>query len=215
MEPNTQSPKNTAETNPQQPSEAELFKLAAETAAKHGADGSGIVPPSEQPKRRGRPPIHGRYSKAFGSDGKKPVPLQGIPDTSAETEPVEMGGDPEMPYDFPPDLLPDTAREICSIVEEGVQGLLRSKQRALKLNLPEADAVIESCAMGEGRKDFIAKLSPYVMQEWGLQPKVSPTVAVLFSFALFGKNIFASIKALEAAAKAQQPQQPPQNATSP
>src|SRR5467141_994095 len=67
--------------------------LAASLAIEHGAE-TGVAPGRENsgaaPKGRpGRPPVHGRYSKANGSDGKNPVVLPG--ETAPGAPEVESG----------------------------------------------------------------------------------------------------------------------------
>src|SRR4051794_35968309 len=90
--------------------------LAGALAAQHGVQTGlpeGADPGEGTGKRVGRPPSHGLYSKAAGSDGKNPVrlPRQGeVPGTQMDPEPAPR-------VIIPPDLLTKVIHETITVGE--------------------------------------------------------------------------------------------------
>lgn len=215
MDTTTESPGNPPESNGGQPSDQELFRVAAETAAKHGAGepggspAAGGVPPKRKP---GRPTTHGRYSKAAGSDGKSPVPLTGRQEAPFEDSPAEVESNSPPRPGIPPDLLARFTVSACKLAENGAGSYLKSKAAASKLAGPEVSSLIESAEMGEEQRKLIGELAPYSAAELGFDPAVSPTACIGIMLTFWGAGIFRAAMALEHAAKVQANPSPSTNA---
>jgi hypothetical protein len=137
-------------------------------------DGAGGKPTSlgtaPLKKPNGRPPIHGMYSKAAGSDGKRPVrPLT----------PEEIGKGAVLPdvAGLSESDVQSLASELLSIVDEAAAGWLRIQAQRAEVPEAEAQKIVEASKLGERRTKFMARLVPHCVREWGLQGQVSPTTA--------------------------------------
>jgi len=135
--------------------------------------------------RRGRPPIHGLYSKAAGSDGKNPArpqlatePLPGG-DTLQETAMVTGPVGPSPRVTIPPDLLSKVIAESLTLAETGIGAALEGQGKLAGLSTEEIAPQLKRAQLGDGRKQVLADLAPYVAMEWGVDVEVSPTIAAL------------------------------------
>ena len=159
--------------------------LAAQVAT--GARTPEPTAPAPQKHPGGRPPTHGRYTKAAGSNGKKPVKFGAAPaDTSAA--PPAAGGSPlpETPLaspasprvTVPADLLARVVKQALTVAENVLSNKISAKAIAAGLTDAEIEPQLEQCRLIEAQKDMVADLAPYVLEEWGVDAQVSPTVAV-------------------------------------
>lgn len=200
MDTQPQNSEATPVGDPGQPSDNELFRLGAETASRHAAEQPGVANPPPVKRGPGRPPKHGRYSKAAGSDGKSPAPLSGRPSAAVDDAPGEMPPETPPRPAFPPDLVERAAVEVCGIAEDAATGWLNSKAAKAKLAGPEVSALIESVKMGEGRKKLVGELAPHAVAEMGIDPTLSPTGCITVILGAWGANVYRAAKALESAA---------------
>jgi hypothetical protein len=181
---------------PESPVSGSADGLATGLATKFGAGpgqaaGSAApVGPGSSPggARRGRPPVHGLYSKAAGSDGHRPAVLPG-PDQVGAAQ-VEIPGDTRV--SIPEDVLSSLVVETLGAGEEFAS--LKLLQIAGKAGLTpgEIGPQLERARLGDRRKGIIADLVPYALQEWGLDPQISPTAAIGL---VLGPWAFASVSA--------------------
>lgn len=163
------APSTGADSGASQPSgNAELpFVGAATVAASIGSGSSPSGDGGTAPRGRGRPPIHGLYSKAAGSDGKNPV-----------RQPV--GGNPVEPPraprpSLPPGLVAKIAKAGAGLADQ--YGRNKIKAAAIKAGVSESVAapVIESAALSPEMKELLGELAPHALAEHGLDPSISPT----------------------------------------
>ena len=166
-----------APANPEKPGTDKIGALVSDLAQQHGA-GQPVV--ADVPKRpRGRPALHGRYSKANGSDGKNPVPESVVSVPMDGNEAVAL---PEP--DKPRVRMPDGVLKRCLKNLLGTVDAWRVNRRlakAAKLGLAKeiAEPLAESARLDEGTKDSVAELIPLAFSEWGIDPNVSPTAALI------------------------------------
>lgn len=177
MELETTLSETAPETSPQGQTGGPTDGLAAKLAIEHDAGPAAQSSPethSVTGKRIGRPPTHGRYSKAAGSDGKNPVPLPGPEPVPA----VEMESPVRSLVNIPPDLLSKIVGETLSLGETYAAYKLEAIADKAGLTCAEIQPQLERTQMGEQRKAIIADLTPLALQEWGLDPRLSPTAAI-------------------------------------
>jgi len=184
---------------------APVIGLAADLAAKHGAEGQpGVAAdkPKDKPERRGRPATHGLYSKAAGSNGKNPVKPIGQ-GALAQTEAQPL---PPVRRSIPPGLLARVTKQALSTAENFA--LLKLATVAAKAGLDKEDIEpqIKQAALGEENKAILADLAPHICDEWGIDPELSPSVMAgiilvpyvgSFGMALFTLSKLATEKALK------------------
>src|SRR5258706_8139859 len=197
MEMETPLPSGTDEAGPEIEPGARTDGLAAAVSVEHqpetpsnGNAGDGAA----NPKRPGRPPTHGRYSKAAGSDGKNPVTVNG-------TEPVseiQAQALPETRVVIPPDLVSQVVQEGLTLGEKFAAFKLTHVAKLAGLTQSEIETQLEQGQLGDSRKKLISDLTPYVFEEWGIDPELSPTTAILL---LVGPVAFATVTAYWSLAK--------------
>ena len=178
-------------------SDAASVGLAAAIAAKHGATGAGVGNSTsgnpERPKNRGgRPPIHGRYSRANGSDGKNPV---GEIPAKAEVKTDEGSGGAAAAVGLS-SVLGLVVKSALDGVESGVCDKLRRLGSSAGLTTGEISDCVERAKLGEIRKQAVVDLAPAIAAEWGLDPKVSPTLAAAAVLSPWGVGAYLSLKSL-------------------
>jgi len=159
-----------------------LDGIAAKIAAQHGA-GPAPAPVGTTGKRPGRPPIHGLYSKAAGcTDGKTrvKVPVNNpVPDTRPEPiPPLETPPEPKLSVVIPPDLRSKVVQEGLNVGENIARGKIESLALKCGLTRTEIAPELEKAAIGDRRKALVGELAPLVLEEWGVDPQLSPTTAV-------------------------------------
>lgn len=165
--------------------------LAAEIAAQTGAGTApGPVQGVATGGTRGRPPKHGGYSKANGSDGKRRVsvdfPGEGARDNSGEIPAGQLESRPERSVVIPADLLSKVIGEGLHFVESYAQGKIRTVAQAAGLTDAEIAPQLAQAELGERRKGMVAELVPMAMQEHGMETSMSPTTAILLLMAPWG-----------------------------
>jgi len=184
----------TAEGSFREPSDGGLGELVAAVATEHGA-GTGAAGAGKPPAKGkgGRPPIHGKYSRANGSDGKHAVVLPG----EAPVEPVEVVDDLEPEFGLPPDLVREFVDE--GLGEAGEYLRARLESAAKRANIPddEAEPLIRSASLGETKRRLIAKATPYALREHGIDPQVSPTACIGAVVLVWGIAHLRTMKAFE------------------
>src|SRR5438552_10344983 len=116
MELETPLPPETPSAGPESQPGGRTVGLAAAVANEHSQDAGNVTnseSPLGPPRRIGRPPVQGRYSKAAGSDGKSPAPLPGSEPLPA----FESALEPETRVVIPPDLLSEVVQESLRLAE--------------------------------------------------------------------------------------------------
>jgi hypothetical protein len=118
------------------------------------------------------------YSKAAGSDGKRPVlPVKPADGSDALPESQMVAG-PATRVAIPPELLSKVICESLTLGENGIAYALEGQGKLAGLTSEEIAPQLQRARLGESRKQLVADLAPYIAQEWGLDVEVSPTVAV-------------------------------------
>ena len=167
--------------------------LATEFNADNGtAGGEGN---SQEPARRpGRPPIHGLYSKSAGSDGKHPVRSPG----EEEIPPAHVETGLGVRACIPPDMLAEIVQEGLVFAETYAQSKIEAV--AIKAGLEKAHIIpqLQQAQISPKRKELLGKLAPLVLEEWGIDPQMSPTLA---AGVLLGPPMFAAASAYWTLAK--------------
>lgn len=173
--------------------------LAADIANEFGAVGAaGAAATAAKPKNKGgRPPIHGRYAKAAGSDGKNPVPDAG-PGTVAADE-MESGGGAGVVV--PPDVLAGIVRSSLEAVSGSVVDLIRKAGAGAGLTADELRPQLERAQIGDRRIDVLVSLAPDICREWGLDPSLSPSTAAGLILAPWGFGAYTAFTTLAKIAK--------------
>lgn len=140
--------------------------LAASVASDHspesGAPGSGgTATPGRKP---GRPPIHGLYSQAAGSDGKHPAK----PNGEEQFPPAQVETDLPLADLIPPELFAAVVQETLTGAETFAQ--LKIQTVALKAGLTQADIItqLRQAQLSPAKKELIGRLTPLAAQELGL-----------------------------------------------
>lgn len=149
-------------------------------------------------KKRGRPVKHGRYSKAMGSDGKTAVKTPGVPPPIPQ--PSESVPKSEAPprTALPSSLVKKIVREGLAISEKKLYNAIESKGKLAGLTIEEIEPQLRQAALSDAQKDLVGELAPHVLQEWGMSPELSPTVAVAVILAPWS---FAGISAFRTLSK--------------
>jgi hypothetical protein len=166
------------EASPSDEQGATLHGLADSIATEHsagpGAAGSGG---SATPgKRPGRPPIHGLYSKAAGSDGKHPA----SPNGQAEFPPVEMESDLRAGDLIPPELLTQVIQETLTSGEAYAQSKIENVALAAGLTQADIVAQLRQAHLSPAKKELIGRLTPLAAQEWNMSiENLSPSGVIL------------------------------------
>ena len=150
------------------------------------AAGSTAAPP----RPPGRPPTHGLYSKAAGSDGKRPVrPL--TPQEIGQVAPAtDAGGLSEADVQ-------SLAAELLAIADEAAAGWLRIQAAKAKVPAAETESIVAASRLGERRTKWMAKLVPLCVREWGMQGQVSPTTAFALMMGLWAAGIWRATMLLQ------------------
>jgi len=147
--------------------------------------GGGDAKPRGKP---GRPAIHGRYSRAAGSDGKRAVDV-GQPASVAALgsgggEPVEVGASPETVPAIPPAVLAEIITELIGTLENLSISKLEALALRCGLSKEEIKPHLEAVELGAGKREIIAKLIPYALEEWDISASsLSPTLAIFVTLA--------------------------------
>jgi hypothetical protein len=170
----------TAEPGEQNEPVARTDGLAASLAVEENvpSESAGGGQAAGEASKRGRPAIHGRYSQAAGSDGHRPAPT---------TIPVEFpqagGNSQEVPVAprivVPADLLSRVIREGINGGEGFAANKIETVAKKAGLSREEIAPQLAQVALGEDRKQLVADLVPLAIKEWGLDPEMSPTAALL------------------------------------
>lgn len=177
MELETTLPGETTPASQESPPGARTDGLAAAVAVEHSAETGNEGGALGSAKRTGRPPIHGRYSKAAGSDGKNPVPVPGQ-EPIPTPESVGLAPEPESRVVIPPDLLSEVIRESLTLAETFASTKIESMAHRAGLTQSDITPQLRQAALGDRRKDLVGKLAPLALEEWGLDPELSPTAAI-------------------------------------
>jgi hypothetical protein len=173
-------PAETPQTGEQNGQPARTDGIAAALAVEHGAathagNGASQAEPAK-PGKQGRPITHGLYSKAMGSDGKRPVKAPGQGPLDQPKNPVG----PAQPARvvIPSELLSKVVKETLSLTENLGHSLIESMGKRAGLTDEDISPQLKQAELGESRKQIVADLTPYMLAEWGVDAQMSPTVAV-------------------------------------
>lgn len=98
----------------------------------------------------------------------------------------------------PPDLLAKIVSELLGTGEAFAQNKIAGEAVRAGLTVAEVAPQLRQAAMGEKRKETIGQLAPLVLEEWGVNPQMSPSVAVC---ALLGPWLLAATSAYLTLAK--------------
>jgi len=151
--------------------------LAASIAVEHQPEAGAATSAGNHPanpKRPGRPPIHGRYSQAAGSDGKNPIPLPG----SGALQEVETAAAAQPRVTLPPDLVTKVVFETLTLGENFAGNKVEAVAVLAGLTTTEIEPQLKQVLLGKERKQLVADLTPFAMKEWGMDPEMSPTAAI-------------------------------------
>lgn len=150
--------------------------LAAALAVEHGAAGTAASPATlpETFRRRGRPPVHGLYSRAAGSDGKHPVLPPGAEPLSAAE--VEIPGDSRI--SIPKDVLSKIVSQTLGAAESWAGWKITAMAKKAGLTTADISPQLERAQIPDESKQLVAELAPLALQEWGLDPQISPSAAI-------------------------------------
>lgn len=163
--------------------------LAAEVARECGLEadagpGGSVVEPIR--KRVGRPPVHGLYSRAAGSDGKHAVAPAG-PESGGEA----VAGDaspagPPRRITLPPDLFSRFVGCGLSTGEAFAQNELRIVAQKAGLTPEEIAPQLKQAEFDEKTRALIGELSPLAAEEFGLDTSdLKPSTAILVLIGLW------------------------------
>lgn len=211
MAENPTGAENTSPGNGASGAQPDFAALASEIAG--GVGGSvPALPDSVAPPKRGpgRPPKHGRYSRAAGSNGKSPVritPGDGEPVAHAGPAPVPAdGGDAGNPLGeprlvrLPPALVARLARIPWAKLDKLGRDWLRSKSAKLPDTLrPEAEKLIEATGFSPDELEILCEITPLVLEEWELGGGefFTPTTALGIIVAFKALDVFNASRTLE------------------
>lgn len=176
MEVENPLPATAPQPGPEGPGPGPTDGLAAALAVEHGAAGTAASPATlpETFRRRGRPPVHGLYSRAAGSDGKHPVPPPGAePLSPAE---VESAGDTRI--SIPPDVLGKIVSQTLGAAESWAGWKITAMAKKAGLTPADISPQLERAQIPDESKQVVAELAPLALQEWGLDPQISPSAAI-------------------------------------
>ena len=184
-------PPDDGETGAEHEAPARTDGLAAQIAAQEGAGTAPeTVPGDPKGRARGRPPVHGGFSKANGSDGKRRVPVDfpgaGAPDNPGEIPAGQLENRPQPGVVIPADLLTKVIGEGLHFVEAYAAGKIRTVATAAGLTEAEIAPQLAQAELGERRKGMVADLIPMAMQEHGMEASMSPTTAIFLLIAPWG-----------------------------
>ena len=105
------------------------------------------------------------------------------------------GADPAVPrVTIPPELLKAIGREAAEAFDQWNVGRVRSAAAEAAVEVARAKIVVDSVAMPPSRKDMVASLTPFVLQEWGADEHCSPTAAL---GALVGITLLTTQRAIQ------------------
>jgi hypothetical protein len=151
--------------------------LASQIASEHNASAAGSGATATVGRKPGRPPVHGRYSQAAGSDGKHPVTDIG----GQEIPPAEVETTGNLADLIPPDLLVSVIQETLTTGEAYAQGKIETVARAAGLESADITAQLKQAHLSPAKRELIARLTPLAAQEWGLSlENLSPTAVIAF-----------------------------------
>jgi hypothetical protein len=164
------------------------------------AEGVRPAAPSGDPglgtRKRGRPPIHGLYSKAAGSDGKNPAPHRvAVEFPAADGEPPQPAP-PENRVSLPPDLVAKVVQEGLNFAESFAANKIQGAALAAGLTPADIGPQLAQTRLGDRRKALIAELTPLALQEWGVDPKLSPSLALALLLAPWAFGAFSAYSEL-------------------
>lgn len=150
--------------------------LAAALAIEHGAAGTATSPATlpETFRRRGRPPTHGLYSRAAGSDGKHAVPPPGQESLS----PAEMAAPGDARISIPADVLSKIVSTTLGAAESWASWKITGMAKKAGLSAGDISPQLERARIPEESKAVVAELAPLALQEWGFDPQISPSAAI-------------------------------------
>jgi hypothetical protein len=93
---------------------------------------------------------------------------------------------------IPPDLVTQLIGETLSLGENYATFKIQAVAQAAGLSRGEINPQLQRAMIGEKRKQIVADLTPLALQEWGLDPQISPTAAIGL---MLGPWLFASCSA--------------------
>lgn len=190
----------------------DFAQLASQIAGQSGGNVPALPSSEPLPPKRGpgRPPKHGRYSRAAGSNGKSPVrvaPADGEPVADAGSAPVPAeGGDAGDPLGqprlvrLPPALVARLARIPWAKLDKLGRDWLRSKSAKLPDTLrPQAEKLIEATGFSPDELEILCEITPLVLEEWELGGGefFTPTTALGIIVAFKGLDVFNAARTLE------------------
>jgi hypothetical protein len=93
---------------------------------------------------------------------------------------------------LPPDMVTRLVQETLTLGENFAAYKLQAISGKAGLTPGEIQPQLERALLGDQRKAFVAELTPYALQEWGVDPQISPTAAIGL---VLGPWLFASVSA--------------------
>lgn len=144
------------------------------------------------------------YSRENGSDGKRRVavdfPGEGAAPAGGEIPPAPESAPVAPRVRLPPDLLSRVIAEGIGAVESFAASRITSAATAAGLTAEEIAPQLAQTQLGEKRKALIGELVPLAFQEWGVDPELSPTLAIGLMVVPWGFGAFSAYAQLSALA---------------
>jgi hypothetical protein len=176
-----------AEATQESPAVGEVPKV--DVVASLGTSRAIPSPGTSPPRPPGRPPTHGLYSKAAGSDGKRPVrPL--------DPSEIGKGSTDASSASLSSSDVTSLSESLLEIADEAAQGFLKIQAAKANLAPDVAKPILDSARLGEKRSKWIAKIVPLCLREWGLDGSVSPTGALVSMMGLWALGVWRAGKAI-------------------
>lgn len=198
----TPLPENSQAAAPENGGRGNVAGIAAAVAAEHGHDAGNAgnqnvaQPSAPVVKKKGRPVLHGLYSKLMGSNGKNPVrPVPGQSPLEVDKVPARV----EIASLIPEDLQRSIIKETICFGENW--GLAKIEGKAAKCGLTpvEISAELKGVALSPEKKDALARLAPLACKEAGFDLNLSPIAGIVLLLtpnALAGFTAFSTLTKL-------------------
>lgn len=201
----------------------DLAGLAARLASEAGGTVPGVTAsPASPPKRpRGRPPTHGLFSRAAGSDGKSrarvaPVAGEPLAAPGPATLPPDGGAPLGPPGDgprvrLPPHLVARLAKIPWAELDKLGKAWLREKSIGIPESLkPEVESLVAATGFSPDELELLCEITPLVLEEWEVSggELFTPTTALAILLAFKAVDFWRASRTLEKLANSQPPPKP-------
>jgi hypothetical protein len=97
---------------------------------------------------------------------------------------------------IPEDLFRETVVEGLTAAENTVKAKITGAALAARLSTADIAPHLQQTEIGEKRKEFVARLAPLALKEWGIDPQLSPTTAIALVLAPWAYGALSAYKTL-------------------